>query len=499
MEVIELKRIMVFPLFFIFVVTFANGAIAPTHVVPTVEPGDKDVPLYVQVQNVGSKYEMKSIVLRLHTKYPFTVARSYGDISYIGNLEPGATAWGEFYIDVNDNAKEGIYILDMDMEYIDESGVEHNERRSINVKVETDAKLSVTGVWTYPERLKPGDIFSLFINIKNVGKADVLLEKARIDTTYTKDPSQGIIQIFPLMADTKTYLEVINPGEIKTLRFDLVVHGNAKSQPMPLKFDVWYEKEKKIRASIPSTEAVETAEGGQAQVTPTTYPTISAEDLARIYTGTMRQEDIIRMMYSQPSGAGIGGIFGMSLPSFGGFESLSQAMSATYPAAGETPPTETQIFGIVIEGEPDFSIRITEFKTEPSPGGVAEFSMDVSNIGTADARFLEVKPIIKSPIVKIVPEEGVFIGTLSPDDFDSVDFKITLAREVKPGVYPFSVELRYRDTYNRIYTVTKTTYFEVTGLKETAGFIGRLKSIFNLKIGPRETLRERVREDIHED
>ena len=79
-------------------------------------PGDKNVKIKVKLENTGST-EIENIIMTMHPKNPFKESKSYIQSKNIGLLKTRNYSELDFYIDVDENAKEGVYGLDYSVSY----------------------------------------------------------------------------------------------------------------------------------------------------------------------------------------------------------------------------------------------------------------------------------------------------------------------------------------------------------------------------------------------
>ena len=79
-------------------------------------PGDKNVKIMVKVENTGST-EIENLIVTIHPKNPFKESKSYIQSKNIGLLKTRNYSELDFYIDVDEKAKEGVYGLDYSISY----------------------------------------------------------------------------------------------------------------------------------------------------------------------------------------------------------------------------------------------------------------------------------------------------------------------------------------------------------------------------------------------
>jgi hypothetical protein len=117
--------------------------------------------------------------------------------------------------------------------------------------------------------------------------------------------------------------------------------------------------------------------------------------------------------------------------------------------------SDTKYVGLKVSGKPDFVVTV-ESTTNMFAGNNGEITLSIANRGIATAQFLTVDFISD---LNILQKEN-YIGNLDPDDTGTVSLDVNL-RNVRPGEYPVTVELVYKDPYNQEFSESRTLEFEV--------------------------------------
>ncbi len=109
------------------------------------------------------------------------------------------------------------------------------------------------------------------------------------------------------------------------------------------------------------------------------------------------------------------------------------------------------IFNITVSNEPDYAevkVLYVDSEPKPYPGGKSTITVDVVNVAPGNANYIIIEA--QTPVGKI-ERNKIFVGTLEPDDSDSVDFDVEVSNDIKPGLYPMNFTLIYKDEdYNKI-------------------------------------------------
>ena len=93
----------------------------------------------------------------------------------------------------------------------------------------------------------------------------------------------------------------------------------------------------------------------------------------------------------------------------------------------------------------DIKVLFVDVTPEPFVGQKVQLTVDIVNTQSGTAYFTVVKA--ESEAVEIRTNE-LFVGTLEPDDFESVDFDLII-KDVEPGIYPVNMTLVYKDEDDR--------------------------------------------------
>src|SRR3989338_387862 len=104
--------------------------------------------------------------------------------------------------------------------------------------------------------------------------------------------------------------------------------------------------------------------------------------------------------------------------------------------------------------EKDFNISVNKNPTNPElvpmfvsltpsayPGSESTLNVDIANVAPGTAYYLIVEA--ETEAAEILKKQ-VFIGTLEPNDFDSVEFLLKI-KEIYPGIYPVKLTMKYKD------------------------------------------------------
>lgn len=144
--------------------------------------------LSVNIDNIG-KGNAENVKVKLSLPQGFKPTFSYSDEDSLGIIEKGGSKKATFYVDTDENIKEGMYSAKIEITYKDEND-EANKYRTktldLNIPIKPAPYLIVESVTTTPEKLVPGRKAEILIKVKNTGN-----EKAEsVSLRVFKDASQ---------------------------------------------------------------------------------------------------------------------------------------------------------------------------------------------------------------------------------------------------------------------------------------------------------------------
>jgi hypothetical protein len=128
-----------------------------------------------------------------------------------------------------------------------------------------------------------------------------------------------------------------------------------------------------------------------------------------------------------------------------------------YDSLGSKKNT-TDVIGVTINSPPDISIILdkTDITQNKMTGTV---TLKVINKGLSDIKFLNVilKPSDNYEILST--SDTTYVGNLQSDDYQSVDYTISLKDNIKETMIPITIQ--YRDANNKYYEVTQQVSLNV--------------------------------------
>lgn len=148
----------------------------------------KEAKLSVNIDNIG-KGNAENVKVKLIVPNGFKPTYSYSDEDSLGIIEKGGSKKADFYVDTDENLREGDYSAKLEITYKDENDETNTYRMknlTLNIPIKPAPYLIVVSVTTTPEKLIPGDKAEFRIKVGNTGN-----EKAEsVSLRVFKDASQ---------------------------------------------------------------------------------------------------------------------------------------------------------------------------------------------------------------------------------------------------------------------------------------------------------------------
>jgi len=142
-----------------------------------------------------------------------------------------------------------------------------------------------------------------------------------------------------------------------------------------------------------------------------------------------------------------------------------------------TAKTGTAYLGIKVSAEAQVDAVINNVSPAAFPGGTSEITVDLFNIGLADARYAVIEISGQNADIE---EPRQFIGTLEADDFDSFKTKISISPSAQIGVLPLNLKIIYKDEELNEKTIDRQLYLNVVSAAEAQGGTSPLLVLFGL-------------------
>ncbi len=221
--------------------------------VPHLSSGDRNVGLEFTVQN-NKDTPINDAKIYLFLSFPFSASippnNKLGEITYPGyliasggagdeytqyfNLAPGSGHKTFFKIDVDRNAKYGLYDVPFTIFY--EQGKEYSGKITLAVKGDTLIEIKDVSVASNDSQVEPGQVFNISVSFENVGDNEIKWLK------LTLNP--GDKALVPLSSDSERVFKDIPAGSERKSDFGFSLEKEAAIKNYPIDLVLNYMDER---------------------------------------------------------------------------------------------------------------------------------------------------------------------------------------------------------------------------------------------------------------
>jgi len=314
-----------------------------------------------------------------------------------------------------------------------------------------------------PAPAAPGSTLSVWVYIKN--NSSYLSEDAKLKVELSYPLSLQLGQ------EAEISLGSIEPSKTKAVEYKIVVDSKAINGKYGFTFlfgeGGFFKSKTEIVSVLSRTPKLEIIESDVTRLEPGQVATVklliknigggiaknivvkTTEDRTVTSTGVVVERQIVSL------GAGTKYIeyldpeqqttVEMQLAVNEGAElkNYSVPIKMEYYDTNGTAKTDTSYLGLKITASPNVDAVISSVTPYAFPGATAELTIDLFNIGSADAKYVTVE--LSGEGVEIA-EPKQFIGTLEADDFDSFKTSAKFSQTVQPGQQlPITLKIIYKD------------------------------------------------------
>jgi hypothetical protein len=142
----------------------------PTKLIADTEAAE----LSVELQNLGD-VDAENVKVNIEFPEGFTATYGYSDQDVLGTIEADSSETAKFYIDVDENLKEGLYLAVMSIQYKEENDEDNEYKKknmTLNIPLKATPLFEITDVQTISEKIRAGDDVELRFKVKNIGTKD---------------------------------------------------------------------------------------------------------------------------------------------------------------------------------------------------------------------------------------------------------------------------------------------------------------------------------------
>ncbi|MFH1443192.1 MAG: hypothetical protein ABIG96_04115 [Candidatus Micrarchaeota archaeon] len=395
----------------------------------------------------------------------FTSGNRIGDLGALG------TTLVSVPFNVQSSATPGMVSATLTLGYTSSlSGASNSKVFSVPITIAATTLLKVTDVRISQESVKPGDSFTLEATIENSGGA--------IRNSYLSYTSTAA---FTFEGTTKIDVGDLNTGEKRRITIPILA-GNSMtagyySVPFALNFDdpvtagnnetlyfgpITAVTDYEIFSITAQTEDATPGGKGIFRIIVKNTGTFDLRNFkiglqsATFFTPldfTEKTIDLIRVGDTRQVEFEVG--IGTNIVA----QVYPLPLTITYQTKSGSQ-TVTKSVGVRIGGAPDLSLYISSnpavITNDNKPYSI---SIQVSNTGNTPVRALAVKANSKE--LEILSPKDAFIGTLSLDDYSTVQYDAVIKKGVAPGHYNIEIELSYKDSYNQPHLEKKMVGFQI--------------------------------------
>lgn len=180
-----------------------------------VRPGDNYVKVNTFIENTGEK-DAKSVEINLDLPKGFESSYANNNRVWVGRVNAGEKQEVVFYLDVDDDTKEGVYDINYKFKYMDLDSNSYQKSRTIPFKIKSRPYIEV--LKSEGEGLAGKDA-KLYVTLKNTGTETA----ESVDVRLLKENSQ------PFDFDVRSnYVGELDPGEEGVAIFNIKVNSNAE-------------------------------------------------------------------------------------------------------------------------------------------------------------------------------------------------------------------------------------------------------------------------------
>ncbi len=177
-----------------------------------VEPGEV-FKIQISFENVGDN-EIKWLKVSLNPKDKALIPLSSDSEMIFKDIPQGSQKNSEIWFSLEKDASVKNYPIDLELNYLDERGVEYNETKLVGIVASGRANMDIAKKITEPARLIADQPFTLTIKIENTGTGDAKGVTARLEST--------------LSGDNLAYLGEIKKDDYSNALFTLDADGSGK-------------------------------------------------------------------------------------------------------------------------------------------------------------------------------------------------------------------------------------------------------------------------------
>ncbi|MFB6070659.1 MAG: hypothetical protein ABEJ76_06500 [Halanaeroarchaeum sp.] len=380
---------------------------------------------------------------------PFAVTSGTRLLGTVGDGVPSRATFG---LDVPENVESGTYRLPIDVTYEYEGDERETTTVYATVRVADRAAFAVVDTG---DDTRVGSVGTVNVTVENVGSApanDASVELASTVPALT----------FGGASATNRYAGSWEPGERKTVTFEVTVSSRAEPRPYALTATVAYDDQDGVpRTSIPLTASVTPAPERRFAVTAVGSDLrVGSDGHLRVRVtndGDEAVDDAVVHLKSQ------GTAIHPERREYGlGSLDPGEAATATFPLEiGEDTGSGPRRFAFTVAYDRSDGDRIssapiglqvpvgperarfdlTVRRASVPAGGAGSVVLEVTNTGEEPLRAVDAKAFTDAPFT--VTDDAAFVGDLGPGETKTISFAASVPDGAQTKDYPLSVDFQY--------------------------------------------------------
>jgi hypothetical protein len=438
-------------------------------------PGDSEVPLTVEVQNLSPDKTIRGVVATLLLdESPFTDVYGKPNASATGEptvgdvlsptdkIEPKSFFTLTFTLDIDEDATPGTYRQTMIVNYSVESGNEFVEGvpQNLTVEIVVSKIASTVTVNVSPQVIEEGE------SIRVSGSVNPAPENGTVTLTYL-GPEGNLTSEVAINLDG-TFAESFRPGVNGTWSVNASWPGDIKYEGAWS--SVSFEVRPKVSLSIVTSDnrivggfdnafSIKIINDGKVPVSaieasltvpnPLVIHGRSSWSFNYLSVGDSTGFDLV--VYAPDSSIG---------------STYSGSLTISYRDDYGESRTDTFPIGLVVIGR----VELVLYEKSVRPGlalngSEVEITATLLNKGTVSAMYVNAS-ILPSSILQLTPESSAYIGEVEENSQSPFTLKAYIQGNAKNGTYPIIMRITYRDDQHVDHAFNTTFHLTVLAVKK---------------------------------
>ncbi|MFQ5815286.1 MAG: CARDB domain-containing protein [Candidatus Hydrothermarchaeaceae archaeon] len=375
---------------------------------------------------------------------------------FFGTVSQGDELTANYEVYVSDTAQFGVHSIPLKLIWKDAILEQNEETLSFGIQIAGAADLVISKVSTTPSRIKPGDEFTLTLNVENIGKEDA----ESVGVTLIDVP-QGFT------GDTSAFLGTINKGASGSANYNLEAGEEVEPGNYDITMELAYLEKGVGRKALKNfgifiqepgeiTLAITKVSSDPSKVYPDSDFTLSLglENVGKQDTKSVEIDLIVPEEFTGETRAFLGPLKeGGSAATDLDLKASKDAKPGAYDALmkinylderGVEEMVEKR-FQIFVHERGEVKIEIAGITSSPAKirqGEDFTLSIQLENVGKQDAK--TVKAVIQL-VEGFTGERTSFLGSLKEDDLSTAIFELGARDDIEPGTHDFSLVVTYTD------------------------------------------------------